>query len=214
MKTEKEKAAGLQMITVDQTTFPVEVRNGRLAINLTVMGKKYGKQKQPSNWLRTDEARRYLDALSKLQKCGLADLVEVRNGGIPGLNGTWCYDRRIAVRYAQFLDEILAIKVDTLLIDMLEGRKYVANAKIFEGEQYVSQADFCRIYQVSSHSFFAYKGHFNHEFLHWKGTWFVSTAVCRRLEYLREANYERESMICRAENIKKLQLELPFSMED
>ena len=121
MKTEKEKAAGLQMITVDQTTFPVEVRNGRLAINLTAMGKKYGKQKQPSNWLRTDEARRYLDALSKLQKCGLADLVEVRNGGIPGLNGTWCYDRRIAVRYAQFLDEILAIKVDTLLIDMLEG---------------------------------------------------------------------------------------------
>lgn len=124
MKTEKEKTTELQVIAVGETTFPVEVRNGRMAINLTAMGKLYGKQKQPYNWLRTDEAQRYLDALSKLQKCGLADLLEVRNGGTPGLNGTWCYDRRIAVRYAQFLDESLAIQVDTLLVDVLGKKVY------------------------------------------------------------------------------------------
>ena len=125
MRQNNGKPAELQVITVGETVFPVEVRNGRIAVNLTALGKRYGKQKQPSNWLRTDEAQRYLCTIAKLQKCGLADLVEVRNGGTPGLNGTWCYDRRIAVRYAQFCDEYLSIQMDTLSVDAMEGRKFI-----------------------------------------------------------------------------------------
>ena len=41
-------SAELQVITVGKTVFPVEVRNGRIAVNLTALGKRYGKQKQPS----------------------------------------------------------------------------------------------------------------------------------------------------------------------
>ena len=49
MKQEKEKSTELlQVITVGETTFPVEVRDGRLAVNLTAMAKLYGKL--PKDW--------------------------------------------------------------------------------------------------------------------------------------------------------------------
>lgn len=81
MKKENEKATELQVITVGETTFPVEVRNGRIAVNLTAMGKLYGKEKQPYNWLRTAQTQRYLAAFPEPHICGSADLVEVRKGG-------------------------------------------------------------------------------------------------------------------------------------
>lgn len=67
MRQNNVTSAELQVITVGKTVFPVEVRNGRIAVNLTALGKRYGKQKQPSNWLRTDEAQRYLCTMAKLQ---------------------------------------------------------------------------------------------------------------------------------------------------
>ena len=51
-----------------------------------------------------------------MQKCNLADLIEVRNGGVPGTNGTWCRDYRIALRFAQWLSPEFSIKVDEAIL--------------------------------------------------------------------------------------------------
>lgn len=210
MKQNKNEATEIQVITVGETTFPVEVRNGRIAVNLTAMGKLYGKQKQPSNWLRTDEAQRYLDALAKLQKCGLADLVEVKNGGTPGLNGTWCYDRRIAVRYAQFLDEYLSIQVDTLLVDAMEGRKFIVSTTQFEGNQYVSLEDFCKAHSLSPNVFYAYKAHYPYEYIWTGGTWRMSTRLCRYIELQQVLNQDKQNMYDYKKAIDSKQAVLDF----
>lgn len=193
-KEYNSKAVEVQVITVGKTTFPVEMRNGRIAVNLTALGRRYGKQKQPSNWLRTDEAQRYLRALARLQKCGLADLVEVRNGGTPGLNGTWCYDRRIAVRYAQFCDEYLSIQVDTLLVDALEGRKFIVRTTEFEGRRYVSLEDFCKVHSLSAGVFYAYKAHYPFEYIWTGGTWRMSERLCRYIELREVLNRGKRDM--------------------
>lgn len=194
MNKEKETATELQMLTVDQTTFPVEVRTGRVAVNLTAMGKLYGKQKQPSNWLRTDEAQQYLDAIAKPQKCGSADLVEVRKGGAPENQGTWCYDRRIAVRYAQWLDVHLAIAVDDLLVDLMEGRKFIAETTRFEDRQFVSLEDFCKIYKLSPNAFYSYKAHYPYEYIWTGGSWRMSTRLCHYIELKYQLHQNKQSM--------------------
>ena len=71
MKQEKEKSTELQVITVGKTTFPVEVRDGRLAVNLTAMAKPYGKL--PKDWLKTKEAQCYLQAIPVMKKILTAD---------------------------------------------------------------------------------------------------------------------------------------------
>lgn len=194
MRQNNVTSAELQVITVGKTVFPVEVRNGRIAVNLTALGKRYGKQKQPSNWLRTDEAQRYLCTMAKLQKCGLADLVEVRYGGTPGLNGTWCYDRRIAVRYAQFCDEYLSIQVDTLLVDAMEGRKFIVGTTLFEGTRYVSLGDFCKVHSLSAGVFYAYKAHYPFEYIWTGGTWRMSERLCRYIELREVLNRGKRDM--------------------
>lgn len=207
----------MQVITVGETTFPVEVRNGRIAVNLTAMGKRYGRQKQPSNWLRTEEAQRYLSVLadlSKPQKCGLADLVEVRYGGTPGLNGTWCYDRRIAVRYAQYLDEYLAVQVDTLLVDVMEGRKFIVSTTQFDGKSFISLEDFCKAHSLSPNVFYAYKAHYPDEYI-WTGrSWRMSTRLCRYIELQQVLNQGKREMYAYRKEIDSLQGKLEFKDYD
>ena len=58
-----------------------------------------------------------------MQKCNLADLIEVRNGGVPGTNGTWCRDYRIALRFAQWLSPEFSIKVDEAILGLLTASR-------------------------------------------------------------------------------------------
>lgn len=210
MKQNKNEATEIQVIKVGGTTFPVEVRNSRIAVNLTAMGKRYGETKSPGQWLRTDESQRYLHILSKLQKCTSADLLEVRKGGIPENQGTWCYDRRIAVRYAQFCDEYLAIQVDTLLVDAMEGRKFIVSTTQFEGNQYVSLEDFCKAHSLSPNVFYAYKAHYPYEYIWTGGTWRMSTRLCRYIELQQVLNQDKQNMYDYKKAIDSQQTMLDF----
>ncbi len=194
MRKNNGKPAELQVITVGKTVFPIEVRNGRIAVNLTALGRRYGETKSPGQWLRTDEAQRYLRAFAKMQKCTSADLLEVRKGGIPGNQGTWCYDRRIAVRYAQFCDEWLSIQVDTLLVDAMEGRKFIMGTTLFEGTRYVSLEDFCKVHSLSTGVFYAYKAHYPFEYIWTGGTWRMSERLCRYIELREVLNRDKRDM--------------------
>jgi len=91
------------------------------------LAKPFGKAKQPSNWLKTDDANEYLVTMSVPLKVGTADLIKVRQGGIPGNQGTWCFDRRIAIRFAQWLSPSFAIAVDDLILRLLTRQAVLAD---------------------------------------------------------------------------------------
>ena len=122
-KNLNEKAVRLELVKVNQSRFSAEVLSGNARVNLTQMAQPFGKSCKPTFWLRTEEAQRYLQAIARLQKCNLADLIEVRNGGVPGTNGTWCRDYRIALRFAQWLSPEFSIKVDEAILELLTASR-------------------------------------------------------------------------------------------
>lgn len=131
METRNEKQAKtLQVVVMNDKRFAIEERNGNISFNLTQMAKPFGKA--PKDWRKTDESKRYLEAMSKGRKIPLADLVEVRKGGTPEIAGTWANDARIAVRFAQWLDMDFAIAVDELIYKVLTKQALVAEP--FMGE--------------------------------------------------------------------------------
>lgn len=122
------RAMSLEVVRLDNHKFAIEERNGNISFNLTMMAKPYGTGKRPNQWLRTDEAKRYLEEMTKVQKSSLADLLEVRKGGTPELAGTWAYDYRIAVRFAQWLNPKFAILVDELIFQIMTKQVSIAKA--------------------------------------------------------------------------------------
>ena len=107
------------MVKVNGWRFAAEVLEGNARINLTQMSQPFGRSCRPGNWLKTDEAQRYLHAISVATKIATADLLEVRQGGDPLEQGTWCRDYRIALRFAQWLSPEFSIKVDEAILGLL-----------------------------------------------------------------------------------------------
>lgn len=116
----KSQAPSLQMVKLDHNQFAIELQQENVSVNLTQLAKPYGKR--VSDWLKTDDSKTYLKTLSKVKKIVLADLVEVRNGGTPGTNGTWAKNRHVALRFAQWLDPLFAVAVDDLLVKLLMNK--------------------------------------------------------------------------------------------
>jgi hypothetical protein len=112
----------MQMVEIDHAKFAVEMKSGNISVNLSQMAKKFGKK--PSDWLRTDESKRYVDKLATKQKCVLTDLVSVVNGGKQP--GTWAHDYRIVMRFAQWINEDFALSVDELLMKLMTKQAVIA----------------------------------------------------------------------------------------
>ena len=79
----------LEMVEIDHNRFAAEIYRSNASINLTQMAKPFGRSFRPSNWLRTDEAKRYLAAVAVAQKCARLiywklDRVERRKCREPG----------------------------------------------------------------------------------------------------------------------------------
>lgn len=119
-----EKAVRLQMVEIDHKRFAAEILKDNARINLTQMAKPFGKLVK--DWLKTDETKAYLEIIAKRRKILLADLVEVRKGGTPGTSGTWCNDRHIAIRFAQWLNAEFAIAVDDAILRLMLGEAVYA----------------------------------------------------------------------------------------
>ena len=118
------------MVKVNGWRFAAEVLEGNARINLTQMSQPFGRSCRPGNWLKTDEAQRYLHAISVATKIATADLLEVRQGGDPLEQGTWCRDYRIALRFAQWLSPEFSIKVDEVILGLLMRRD---ESRLYEG---------------------------------------------------------------------------------
>lgn len=80
--------------------FPItfENKDGKMMVNATQMAKAFGKK--PSDWLRTEQANRIINAVSASQKCEPNNLVVVINGGDD--YGTWMHED-VALPFAQWL---------------------------------------------------------------------------------------------------------------
>lgn len=119
-----KQAVRLQVIEIDHKRFAAEILKDNARINLTQMAKPFGKLVK--DWLKTDETKAYLEIIAKRRKILLADLVEVRKGGTPGTSGTWCNDRHIAIRFAQWLNAEFAIAVDDAILRLMLGEAVFA----------------------------------------------------------------------------------------
>lgn len=114
------------MVEVDHKIIAFELVEGNIHVNLTQMAKPFGRSKKPDNWLRTYEAEEYIKALSVSQKCATADLLQVKQGGKPGAQGTWAMDYLIAMRFAQWLSPAFSIAVDKMLVKLIRGDAVLA----------------------------------------------------------------------------------------
>lgn len=90
--------------------------NGTVFVCLTDMAKGFP-SKNLTNIINSKEMTDYLQTLSRLQICSLADLLQVKNGG-DGSQGTWAH-RKIALRVAQKLSPDFAIWVDDRIEELL-----------------------------------------------------------------------------------------------
>lgn len=118
-QTNENKALRLEVVEADHHAFAAEILRGNANVNLSQMAKPFGKR--VNNWLRTEETKSYLHEMSVALKSVTADLVQVRQGGTPELQGVWCSDYRIAMRFAQWLSPKFSIAVDDVLVKLIFG---------------------------------------------------------------------------------------------
>lgn len=90
--------------------------NGMVFVCLTDMAKGFP-YKNLTNIVNSKEMQEYMNTLSRIQICSLADLLQVKNGG-DGSQGTWAH-RKIALRVAQKLSPEFAIWVDDRIEELL-----------------------------------------------------------------------------------------------
>lgn len=64
------------------------------------MAKPFGKR--PVDWLRTQSAQDFINALSNVRKCTYADLVQVTEGSPETGGGTWMHED-VALEFARWL---------------------------------------------------------------------------------------------------------------
>lgn len=145
MEKMNEKHVNMQMVEIDHSKFAVEIISGNASVNLTQMAKPFGSSKKPDNWLRSDEAKEYLNVLSVSQKRDTVDLLKVKRGGQN--QGTWCNDYRIAMRFAQWLSPQFSIMVDELLVNLLRGNSVLSEPfngiepAIYQGKAWYNYLD-------------------------------------------------------------------------
>lgn len=193
MEKMNEKHVTMQMVEFNHEKFAVELQKDNLSVNLTQMSKSFGKSKQPIQWLRTIEAMEYVEAISKLQKCSLDDLVKINRGGANP--GTWVTDRRIAIRYAQWLSVDFSVAIDELLVKLLTKQAFFAQdfngvpPVVTGGQLWYNYLDVLAAlgYSRKSGSVAVRKRLFPQHFTKLFGRNFITAEFCRFMQQRREA---------------------------
>lgn len=85
-------------------------------INVTDVAKRFGKR--PVDWLKQEETKEYLGALSEALNCDPESLLETRRGRHH--SGTWLHPK-VAVAFARWLDVKFAVWCDLHIDALLRG---------------------------------------------------------------------------------------------
>jgi len=108
-----------EMVAVANSKFGIEHTKDNLKVNLTQMAKPFGRTKRPKNWLRTTLAQEYLKIVSVALLRATKDLIQIKQSGNSSLQGTWCIDYHIALRFAQWLSPEFSYAVDDCIMKLL-----------------------------------------------------------------------------------------------
>jgi len=80
------------------------------------------------NYWRNEQTQEFLQALSSDMRIRITELVQVRQGGNPVLQGTWVH-RRVAINLAQWCNPVFAVRVSGWVEDLLtRGRVELSQA--------------------------------------------------------------------------------------
>jgi len=121
MKTKKEAGNLLPTMNFKGNEIAFELnKNNEVKVNVTAFAKCFP-GKNLSKIVNSQEISEYTERLSKITNVSLADLLEVRQGGTPGSNGTWA-NRKVALRIAQKLNVNFAIVVDMKIEELMFGK--------------------------------------------------------------------------------------------
>ena len=88
----------VQILKYNDTSISFQLEGKHKMINATHMAKEFNKR--PVDWLKIQQTKDFLDALSKVKNVTLTDLVIVRKGGND--SGTWM-QKDVALAFAQWL---------------------------------------------------------------------------------------------------------------
>lgn len=87
-------------------------------VNATQMAKNFGNSKRPQFWLNSQQSEEYINALSVARNLATADLVQIRQGGNPQLQGTWMH-QDVALEFARWLSPAFAIWTNDRIKELL-----------------------------------------------------------------------------------------------
>lgn len=90
-------------------------------ISLTDLWKEAGSdnQKTPAKWQESEPTQRFIKAVSRILNIGISDIIKSKRG--KG-GGTYAH-KQIAIEYAQYLDERLAVLVNEIFFQRIEEEK-------------------------------------------------------------------------------------------
>lgn len=179
----------IETVVVDGKELAIERQSGNVWVNLTQMAKPFGKK--VNDWIRLSSTQEFLMVARNKSKsvAGIPatdkmaeDVVFTKQGGMPEDQGTWCTDYHIAIMFAMWLSPEFSWQVSDLMIKLINGEKIVADVLPFDGQNYISQSDYCRLLNRNQHSFFGLKGHYPTAYIYIYGMWYISMKMYRMKE--------------------------------
>lgn len=96
-----------EVFTYQGSEITFQLESGSMKINASQMAKPFGEKKRPSSWLRTNQAKDYLEALTDAHICTSTDLLTVTKGGDTG-QGTWMHED-LALEFARWLNPMFGV---------------------------------------------------------------------------------------------------------
>lgn len=100
--------------------------NGTM-VNATEMAKPFGKT--PKDWIRTDSAKKFVEAVGSVRQICPMELIKIVQGGTPNLQGTWMHED-VAIEFARWLNPTFAIWCNDRVKEILiNGYSVLGNSR-------------------------------------------------------------------------------------
>ncbi|MGZ2609414.1 phage antirepressor KilAC domain-containing protein [uncultured Bacteroides sp.] len=96
-----------EIFTYQGSEITFQLESGSMKINASQMAMVFGDKKRPAFWLRTKQAKDYIQALTDVHICTSADLLIVTKGGSTE-QGTWMHED-LALEFARWLNPMFGV---------------------------------------------------------------------------------------------------------
>lgn len=126
-----------EVFTYQGSEITFQLESGSMKINASQMATVFGDKKRPAFWLRTKQAKDYIQALTDVHICTSADLLTVTKGGNTE-QGTWMHED-LALEFARWLNPMFGVwcnhKVKELLRRGTTSLSHEEQAMLFRSNE-------------------------------------------------------------------------------